>query len=133
MPQIGIVKINNNVEIGCNCAIDRGSLNFTEIKKGVKIDLIIDNDPALKGVQFFNHTIHSPEIIKDFKNKENAKVVLTALKGYEKFKHQLISLGIQKKNIETKIKINKQRKEEKNKKIKEFQKKLKQNTKKKTK
>lgn len=70
------------------------------LKKGIKIGLIIDNDPALKGVQFFNHTIHSPEIIKDLKNKENAKVVLTALKGYEKFKHQLISLGIQKKNIE---------------------------------
>ena len=41
VPQIGIVKINNNVEIGCNCAIDRGSLNFTEIKEGVKIDNLV--------------------------------------------------------------------------------------------
>ena len=41
VPQIGIVKISNNVEIGSNCAIDRGSLNFTEIKKGVKIDNLV--------------------------------------------------------------------------------------------
>ncbi len=41
VPQIGIVKIDDNVEIGSNCAIDRGSLNFTEIKKGVKIDNLV--------------------------------------------------------------------------------------------
>ena len=41
VPQIGIVKINDNVEIGSNCAIDRGSLNFTEIKKGVKVDNLV--------------------------------------------------------------------------------------------
>ena len=41
VPQIGIVKISNNVEIGSNCAIDRGSINFTEIKKGVKIDNLV--------------------------------------------------------------------------------------------
>ncbi len=38
IPQIGIVKIGNNVEIGSNCTIDKGSLNHTEIKNGVKID-----------------------------------------------------------------------------------------------
>ena len=41
VPQIGIVKIYDDVEIGSNCAIDRGSLNFTEIKKGVKIDNLV--------------------------------------------------------------------------------------------
>ena len=41
VPQIGIVKINDDVEIGSNCAIDRGSLNYTEIKKGVKIDNLV--------------------------------------------------------------------------------------------
>ena len=41
VPQIGIVKIDDDVEIGSNCAIDRGSLNFTEIKKGVKIDNLV--------------------------------------------------------------------------------------------
>ena len=39
--QIGIVKIDNDVEIGSNCTIDRGSLNFTEIKNGVKIDNLV--------------------------------------------------------------------------------------------
>ena len=41
VPQIGIVKIDDDVEIGSNCAIDRGSLNFTEIKNGVKIDNLV--------------------------------------------------------------------------------------------
>ena len=35
------MKIDDDVEIGSNCAIDRGSLNFTEIKKGVKIDNLV--------------------------------------------------------------------------------------------
>ena len=41
IPQIGIVKIGNNVEIGSNCTIDKGSLKFTEIKSGVKIDNLV--------------------------------------------------------------------------------------------
>ena len=41
IPQIGIVKIGNNVEIGSNCTIDKGSLNHTEIKNGVKIDNLV--------------------------------------------------------------------------------------------
>ncbi len=41
IPQIGIVKIGNFVEVGCNCTIDRGSLSFTEIEDGVKIDNLV--------------------------------------------------------------------------------------------
>ena len=41
VPQIGIVKINDDVEIGANCTIDRGSLKFTELKKGVKLDNLV--------------------------------------------------------------------------------------------
>ena len=41
VPQIGIVKIGNNVEIGSNCTIDRGSLKFTEIRDGVKLDNLV--------------------------------------------------------------------------------------------
>ena len=41
VPQIGIVKIGNNVEIGSNCTIDRGSLKFTEICNGVKLDNLV--------------------------------------------------------------------------------------------
>ncbi len=41
IPQIGIVKIGNNVEIGANCTIDKGSLIHTEIRSGVKIDNLV--------------------------------------------------------------------------------------------
>ena len=41
IPQIGIVKIGDNVEIGSNCTIDKGSLKLTEIKNGVKIDNLV--------------------------------------------------------------------------------------------
>ena len=41
IPQIGIVKIGDNVEIGSNCTIDKGSLKYTEIKNGVKIDNLV--------------------------------------------------------------------------------------------
>lgn len=38
IPQHGKVVINNNVEIGANCAIDRGALQDTIIGEGVKMD-----------------------------------------------------------------------------------------------
>jgi UDP-3-O-[3-hydroxymyristoyl] glucosamine N-acyltransferase len=38
IPQIGTVKIGNDVEIGANTSIDRGALNDTVIEDGVKID-----------------------------------------------------------------------------------------------
>jgi len=41
IPQLGNVIIENNVEIGCNCAIDRGSIKDTIIRSGVKLDNLI--------------------------------------------------------------------------------------------
>ena len=41
VPQVGIVKIGNKVEVGANCTIDRGSLKFTEICDGVKLDNLV--------------------------------------------------------------------------------------------
>ena len=38
VPQIGIVRIGNGVEIGANCSIDRGSFDETIIGDRVKID-----------------------------------------------------------------------------------------------
>ena len=38
IPQIGSVKIKDNVEIGANSTIDRGAIDDTVIEKGVKID-----------------------------------------------------------------------------------------------
>lgn len=40
-PQIGSVEIGDDVEIGCNTTIDRGSLDATTIGAGVKIDNLV--------------------------------------------------------------------------------------------
>ncbi len=41
MPQIGIVEIGDDVEIGANCAIDRATLGVTRIGAGTKIDNLV--------------------------------------------------------------------------------------------
>ena len=40
-PQVGIVEIGDEVEIGANATIDRGSLNDTRIAEGVKLDNLV--------------------------------------------------------------------------------------------
>lgn len=41
IPQIGNVVIENDVEIGSNCSIDRATMGSTIIRKGVKLDNLI--------------------------------------------------------------------------------------------
>jgi len=41
IPQVGTVVIEDDVEIGANCTIDRATLGETRIKKGVKLDNLI--------------------------------------------------------------------------------------------
>lgn len=41
IPQVGTVVIEDRVEIGANCAIDRATLGETRIKKGAKLDNLI--------------------------------------------------------------------------------------------
>ncbi len=41
IPQIGNVIIEDDVEIGANCTIDRGAIECTRIGKGVKIDNLV--------------------------------------------------------------------------------------------
>jgi UDP-3-O-[3-hydroxymyristoyl] glucosamine N-acyltransferase len=41
IPQIGNVVIEDNVEIGANCAIDRATLGSTILRKGVKFDNLV--------------------------------------------------------------------------------------------
>lgn len=38
VPQVGGVEIGDDVEIGCNCTVDRATLDKTVIENGVKID-----------------------------------------------------------------------------------------------
>jgi UDP-3-O-[3-hydroxymyristoyl] glucosamine N-acyltransferase len=40
-PQVGVVEIHDDVEIGANTTIDRGSLGRTEIAAGVKLDNLV--------------------------------------------------------------------------------------------
>ena len=40
-PQAGVVVIEDDVEIGCNTTIDRGSLGTTRIRAGAKIDNLV--------------------------------------------------------------------------------------------
>jgi len=41
IPQIGGVRIGDDVEIGANCTIDRGAMQDTVIEEGVKLDNLI--------------------------------------------------------------------------------------------
>ncbi len=41
IPQLGIVVIGDDVEIGSNCSIDRATLGETRIERGVKLDNLI--------------------------------------------------------------------------------------------
>ena len=41
IPQVGIVQIDNDVEIGSNCTIDRARFGKTHLKSGVKVDNLV--------------------------------------------------------------------------------------------
>jgi UDP-3-O-[3-hydroxymyristoyl] glucosamine N-acyltransferase len=41
IPQLGIVIIEDDVEIGANCTIDRGALGATRVGRGVKMDNLV--------------------------------------------------------------------------------------------
>lgn len=40
-PQVGIVRIDDDVEIGANCCLDRAAYGITWIKSGVKLDNLV--------------------------------------------------------------------------------------------
>ncbi len=41
VPQLGRVTIEDEVEIGCNCCVDRATLGVTRIRRGAKIDNLV--------------------------------------------------------------------------------------------
>jgi UDP-3-O-[3-hydroxymyristoyl] glucosamine N-acyltransferase len=53
-PQIGGVEIGDDVEIGCCTAVDRGSLESTQIAAGVKIDNLVQ---VAHNVKIGEHTV----------------------------------------------------------------------------
>jgi UDP-3-O-[3-hydroxymyristoyl] glucosamine N-acyltransferase len=53
-PQTGIIEVGDDVEIGANATIDRGSLNDTHIAEGVKLDNLVH---VGHNVQIGAHTV----------------------------------------------------------------------------
>lgn len=54
IPQIGIVQIEDDVEIGANTCIDRATMGATVIRRGVKLDNLIQ---VAHNVQIGSHTV----------------------------------------------------------------------------
>jgi UDP-3-O-[3-hydroxymyristoyl] glucosamine N-acyltransferase len=54
IPQLGNVIIEDDVEIGANCTIDRATIGSTLIKKGVKLDNLIQ---VAHNVQIGDHSV----------------------------------------------------------------------------
>ncbi|MCX6186423.1 MAG: UDP-3-O-(3-hydroxymyristoyl)glucosamine N-acyltransferase [Bacteroidetes bacterium] len=54
IPQIGNVIIENDVEIGSNCSIDRATMGSTIIRKGVKLDNLVQ---VAHNVEIGEHTV----------------------------------------------------------------------------
>ncbi len=59
IPQVGIVKIERNVEIGSNCSIDRASMGMTIIREGVKLDNLIH---IAHNVEIGAHTVMAAQV-----------------------------------------------------------------------
>ncbi len=58
IPQLGNVRIGNNVEIGANSTVDRGALHDTIINDGVKIDNLVQIG---HNVEIGKHTVISAQ------------------------------------------------------------------------
>lgn len=59
IPQIGIVTIEDNVEIGANTCIDRSTMGSTYIRKGVKLDNLVQIG---HNVEVGSHTVMSAQV-----------------------------------------------------------------------
>ena len=59
IPQIGIVVLENNVEIGANTCIDRATMGATIIRKGVKLDNLIQ---IAHNVEVGSHTVMASQV-----------------------------------------------------------------------
>ena len=59
IPQIGIVTIEDNVEIGANTCIDRSTMGSTIIRKGVKLDNLVQ---IAHNVEVGENTVMSAQV-----------------------------------------------------------------------
>ena len=59
IPQIGIVILEDNVEVGANTCIDRATMGATIIRKGVKLDNLIQ---IAHNVEVGSHTVMASQV-----------------------------------------------------------------------
>lgn len=59
IPQIGVVTIEDNVEIGANTCIDRSTMGSTIIRKGVKLDNLVQ---VAHNVEIGENTVMSAQV-----------------------------------------------------------------------
>ena len=59
IPQIGIVTIEDNVEIGANTCVDRSTMGSTIIRKGVKLDNLVQ---IAHNVEIGENTVMSAQV-----------------------------------------------------------------------
>lgn len=59
IPQIGIVTIEDDVELGANTCVDRSTMGSTVIRKGVKIDNLVQ---VAHNVEVGSHTVMSAQV-----------------------------------------------------------------------
>ena len=59
IPQIGIVEIDDDVEIGANSCVDRSTMGSTKIKKGVKLDNLVQ---IAHNVEVGENTVMSAQV-----------------------------------------------------------------------
>lgn len=59
IPQIGIVTIEDNVEIGANTCVDRSTMESTIIRKGVKLDNLVQ---VAHNVEIGENTVMSAQV-----------------------------------------------------------------------
>ncbi|HBM17515.1 MAG TPA: UDP-3-O-(3-hydroxymyristoyl)glucosamine N-acyltransferase [Lentisphaeria bacterium] len=75
IPQVGTVRIDDDVEIGANSAIDRARFGMTWIKKGVKIDNLV-------------HVAHNVEVGED-----SMLIAQSGIAGSSKIGNKVIVAG----------------------------------------
>ena len=59
IPQLGNVVIEDNVEIGANTCVDRSTMNSTRVKKGVKLDNLVQ---IAHNCEVGQHTVMSAQV-----------------------------------------------------------------------
>ena len=59
IPQIGIVTVEDDVEIGANSCVDRSTMGSTYVRKGVKLDNLVQVAP---NCEIGSHTVFSAQV-----------------------------------------------------------------------